>query len=367
MDNSYDSLDATVTDYSGHEIHVAGIVGATSGNKIGVNGIDQYAKICSYKAFTRYGWGQDSWIANAIYRAVHDGCQVLNMSFGGSGYSRILEEAILYAHSHGVVSVVAAGNGGSETQSFPAFFGKFSTQSGERDGFPTVITVGAINRSGVLASYTNRGWFVDVYAPGGVGTGLKNDPENILSTFPTYDVMLNDTSLGYSLQKTYGYLAGTSMATPFVVGTVGLMLAVNPNLIPAKVREIIVASADSIQTVMGVIPILNPEKAIILARSVSTTLVDSRRPNSGDFILNQNYPNPFNPTTNIEYKIKETRNVILKVFDVLGREVVSLVNEVKTPGVYNATLDASRLTSGTYIYRLQAGSFVETKKMVLMK
>ncbi|MDI6883218.1 MAG: S8 family serine peptidase [Patescibacteria group bacterium] len=79
---SPDSLDLTPTDYNGHATHLAGIIGA-SHNGRGIEGIDTAATIAVYKAFTKEGWGYYSWIANAIYRAVHDSCKVLNMSFGG--------------------------------------------------------------------------------------------------------------------------------------------------------------------------------------------------------------------------------------------------------------------------------------------
>jgi hypothetical protein len=85
------------------------------------------------------------------------------------------------------------------------------------------------------------------------------------------------------------------------------------------------------------------------------------------YFLYQNYPNPFNPNTKIKYSIpsnvnRETLNVILKVYDILGNEVAALVNEEKRAGEYEVTLDASSFTSGVYFYRLQAGDFVERKK-----
>jgi Secretion system C-terminal sorting domain len=83
--------------------------------------------------------------------------------------------------------------------------------------------------------------------------------------------------------------------------------------------------------------------------------------------LNQNYPNPFNPSTTIRYSIPKTSLVTLKVYDVLGREVAALVNEEKPLGTYQVNFDASSLASGIYFYKIQAGSFVETKKMILLK
>jgi hypothetical protein len=96
-----------------------------------------------------------------------------------------------------------------------------------------------------------------------------------------------------------------------------------------------------------------------------------------NYSLSQNYPNPFNPVTTIRYQIPERGFVTLQVYDVLGNEVVTLVNEEKPPGIYKvefSTIDVSasggnayNLSSGIYFYKLQGGSFVETKKMVLIK
>lgn len=85
------------------------------------------------------------------------------------------------------------------------------------------------------------------------------------------------------------------------------------------------------------------------------------------FNLKQNYPNPFNPVTNISFDVSKDDFVSLKVYDVLGREVKTLVNENLSAGKYNMTFDAAELTSGVYYYKLSAGDFSETKKMILSK
>jgi hypothetical protein len=86
-----------------------------------------------------------------------------------------------------------------------------------------------------------------------------------------------------------------------------------------------------------------------------------------EFILNQNYPNPFNPTTVIEYQLPKSGFVTLKVYDILGREVRTLVNGYKTPGKYSVSFDASNLSSGAYFYRLKSNSFSSIKKMLLIR
>ncbi|MFI5406928.1 MAG: T9SS type A sorting domain-containing protein, partial [Nitrososphaerales archaeon] len=98
-----------------------------------------------------------------------------------------------------------------------------------------------------------------------------------------------------------------------------------------------------------------------------TGIDDQDNSQPDNFVLYQNYPNSFNPSTSIQYAISSRQFVQLKVYDVLGNEVTILVNEEKERGVYTINFDASHLASGIYLYRLQAGSFVETKKMILIK
>lgn len=93
-----------------------------------------------------------------------------------------------------------------------------------------------------------------------------------------------------------------------------------------------------------------------------------------EYMLMQSYPNPFNPTTTINYQLPTANHVTLKVYDVLGREVATLVDENKTAGSYQATFDGSRFASGVYFYRIEVedpvsgtGTFTAVKKFVLMK
>jgi endo-1,4-beta-xylanase len=86
-----------------------------------------------------------------------------------------------------------------------------------------------------------------------------------------------------------------------------------------------------------------------------------------NYELEQNYPNPFNPTTNIRYSIINTSKVTLKIYDFLGREVQTLVNNVQSPGKYTVTFNGQGLASGVYFYRLSTENFVATKKLMLIK
>ncbi len=108
------------------------------------------------------------------------------------------------------------------------------------------------------------------------------------------------------------------------------------------------------------------EKTLIAIRDTGVaSLKDEESPT--EFTLHQNYPNPFNPTTSIEYQVASTEKVSIKVYDVLGREIRTLVNEQKSPGSYSVNFDASNLSSGIYFYVLEAGNVRLSKKMMLIK
>ena len=112
----------------------------------------------------------------------------------------------------------------------------------------------------------------------------------------------------------------------------------------------------------------NPLTEVPLSGNGSITAVsqnNSSMPNN--YGISQNYPNPFNPTTVINYQLPVNSFVTLKIYDVIGREVVTLVSGNQNTGYYHVTFNAADLTSGVYFYRLQAGTYSETKKLLLLK
>ena len=95
--------------------------------------------------------------------------------------------------------------------------------------------------------------------------------------------------------------------------------------------------------------------------------VESEKMLPEQFVLYQSYPNPFNPTTTIRFELPSRTKLSVKVYDILGREVITLADEIREAGTHHVHFDAGGLASGVYFYRLQAGSFIETKKMMLLK
>lgn len=137
----------------------------------------------------------------------------------------------------------------------------------------------------------------------------------------------------------------------------------NPFVLPSmkKGNHSVYLSADSYVQ----LPIVTTGGNATLFSEESESSVSNNEPYK--FSLSQNFPNPFNPATMIEYSIAKAENVQLKVYDLLGREIATLVNGIQVPGSYNVTFNASKLSSGVYFYKLTAGSYTSIKRMVLIK
>jgi hypothetical protein len=139
---------------------------------------------------------------------------------------------------------------------------------------------------------------------------------------------------------------------------------IDANLDGANVLDVLDVDED------GMIDVIVPATSkVVWYKNPYTTNVVEEVPSSipTEFELYQSYPNPFNPTTTIKYQIPELSFVTIKVYDVLGSEVAILINEEKAVGTYELTWYAENLPSGIYFYQLNAGEYINTKKMVLMK
>jgi thermitase len=204
---------ATADDVYGHGTHVAGIAAAVTNNGIGVAGLGYSATIMNVKVLGDTGSGAYSWIASGIIWAADNGAEVISMSLGGSAASSTLEDAVNYAWSKGVIVVAAAGNSGNTLPSYPAYYAN-------------CIAVAATDANDAKASWSNYGDWVDVAAPG----------TSIYSTFK---------------DNGYGYLSGTSMATPHVAGLAALVFttvsdANSDGRLNDEVRSRIEATCDDI-------------------------------------------------------------------------------------------------------------------------
>ena len=123
---------------------------------------------------------------------------------------------------------------------------------------------------------------------------------------------------------------------------------------------------------MGIIEMYGGDGPQLLLDSASiigspTGIIYEQQSSSNLFELTQNYPNPFNPNTKIKYSIPHNCFVSLKVYDLLGNQITTLVNEEKSSGKYEVEFNARNLSSGIYFYRIKAGNFVGTKKLILLK
>lgn len=210
------SNSSTVDDLYGHGTHVAGIAGAITNNEIGVTGLGYNASLMNVKVLGDSGSGYYSWIADCIRWAADNGAKVINLSLGGSGRSKTLENAVDYAWGKGVVLVAAAGNSGRSSRTYPAYY-------------KNVMAVAATDKNDRKASWSNYGIWVSVAAPG----------VSIYSTFPNHS---------YSIGRSFGYdyASGTSMATPHVAGLAGLVWSTSYGTSNYNVRSRIESKADRI-------------------------------------------------------------------------------------------------------------------------
>ena len=198
-------------DRDAHGTHVAGTIAARGDDSYGVPGVAYEARIMSLKFLDGPYGGLSSQAAEAIRYAVNNGAHVINASWGGPGQSSAIRNAIAYARSRGVLFVTAAGNEASDNDRFGSYPGNYTLDN--------IVSVAASDRQDRLGSFSNYGdQTVHLAAPG----------VDIVSTFPG---------------DTWGYLDGTSMASPHVAGAAALLKSVEPGLNPAAIRQLLMESS----------------------------------------------------------------------------------------------------------------------------
>ncbi len=218
--------DPDPSDDDGHGTHVASVAAANSNNGQGMAGMSWGGRLMPVKVLGANGSGGSSQVATGIIWATDHGARIINLSLGSPNYSALVNSAITYAHSRGVLVVAAAGNHYQEGNPtiYPA-------------AYNNVLAVGATNDSDGHASYSSSGSFVDVAAPGG-------DPSS------SADGNLRHWIVGAYWRgkgRDYVLLSGTSQAAPQVAGLAALLLSLNPSLSPDQLTDVITRSAVDVQ------------------------------------------------------------------------------------------------------------------------
>jgi hypothetical protein len=226
-----------------HGTHVAGIIGAVHNNGVGLGGVNSAVKILPIKFMDASGAGRlsdavaaiDYMVDLKVNRGIN--IKVANNSWGGGGYSSVLEGAIQRARDAGIVFVVAAGNEGIDVDLFPSYPGSYEVEN--------VVTVAAIDADQNLASFSNYGGQgVDIAAPG---------------------VGINSTVPG----QRYATLSGTSMATPHVVGSLALLFSIEPGLGVSNAVSRLLESGRDLSTLVspdGMVPYVRSRRVVNAAR-----------------------------------------------------------------------------------------------------
>lgn len=222
-------------DFDGHGTIVAGIIAATQDNGAGIAGINPHARIMVLKGVNNFGNTRASYLAEAIVYAADNGARVINLSVGGPHTSEMEQAAIAYAHEKGVLLVAASGNEGMELDDYGP------------GGSDNLLTVGATFTDDRAAGFSNYGDTVELVAPGvdvlslrARYTDANYRPDN------EDEYKLGTNYVGED--KRYIHVSGTSFSAPIVAATASLLMAKNPGMSAAEVEELLLATAEDIET-----------------------------------------------------------------------------------------------------------------------
>lgn len=213
-DYDFVARDSVADDRFGHGTHVAGIVAANTDNRRDVAGIAPGCTILPVRVLDSHGTGTDTAVAEGIVHAVRNGADVINLSLGMTTPTRVVEDAVEYAHARDVVVVAAAGNSGVGWVDYPA-------------AYPGVLAVGATDSSGDRWAYSQSGDNLDLVAPG----------VNVLSLRPV---------TGPVTDGPVGRLTGTSVASPHVAGVAALIRSAHPGWTAAAVTDTLLRTAQDL-------------------------------------------------------------------------------------------------------------------------
>lgn len=328
--------DNNPVDDNGHGTNVAGIACATGNNSIGYAGVDWHCKLMTMKGLDASSYGYYSWWADAIYYAVDNGVNVLNLSLGGTGSSTLLQTAVNYALNNNVSVVAASGNGNTGAAFYPAVFaGVIAVGSTDSDDSRTVPFFWS------TTSGSNYGSHLSVVAPGNYIYGLSSS---------------SNTNYG-------SYWGGTSQASPHVAGLATLLLAQSPAMTPSQIKSLIEATAedqvgDPGEDVAGWDQYhghgrINANNAL----SVMTGITPAANTTNAFSV----YPNPANMEQAAFTVTVPVNTTELYVYDATGRMLQTLA--VNGADKMQVAVDAP----GVYMVRIATAGSSETKKVIVTR
>ncbi len=316
------SLDTTTTSFN------IGTPGSTSWDFSGISQNSQFtitteapagtpfagnfpaATVCLHGTTMVAGYSAESW----SYVGVNGG--LVNYGTGAQAEVSGYQSNIVMTNNPAAQDfVVPLTNGTSWTEDYE------QTDSSIITGFPPIVNSSNIHVENMVDAYGT------MILPGG-------------GTVQALRIRSDMTQTGASYTRSISYMFITNSGTQFSV-----------------------EAADTTSPNSGVIPIYG----ITFINSNVTAINQADNNIPQNFLLDQNYPNPFNPSTQINYSIPSAQKVTLKIYDELGKEVATLVNTEQAAGNYTVDFNASEFASGVYFYSIQAGNFMQMKKMILMK
>jgi len=308
-----------------HGTPVASCASAATDNGMGIAAPGFSARIMGLKGVSNQGTPIGFW--QSIIYAADNGAHIINCSWATLIYSQIEQNIINSVHEAGALIIASAAATSDTIPGYPC-------------GYDNVMAVTSTDQNDYKASFADYGSWVDISAPGVDIIGVYAD--------------------------NYNYYSGTSFSAALVSGLAGLIWAWYPLFTNDEIQQIIEDTADPIDY-------LNPAFACMLgagrinAFNCIVTGIETLPNTPDNFTLSQNHPNPFNASTMIGYSLSEPTNVIIEIYDILGRKIETIFEGEQTAGEHQIIWNADDHPSGVYFYRISAGNYVETKKMVLLK